>query len=373
MTGARYFLIAGLLFLASCSSGGGGMPAPADMPEPPVTPDPVEQLTALATANQALTLAATSRAANSLPRFGDSITQSGNRDSGGVSSDAAGTEFVDGQLTATITRQGASPLALDTATDTLFSYDVPYVPGYTLRTWALLSATDEGALVSYHVVNWNNDDASDYLAAGYWLHLIGETQSLQFTGAEAGVFVDGPELSTLTAPVLPEAGQLTFAGPAQGFYVGRYGMNPVVSEGSTEYGEFSSLILLTADFDEGTVGGCMGCQGGFRISDLFFVDGSSGEPQELGGRVLPHQIHLEAPLSMDGNFRNGSDGGVNVTLVAGNAELAESSGTWGGKFSNIQDAAGDPRLVAGTVGASFKSSLGGEGAFFGTFVGLNQP
>ena len=117
----------------------------------------------------------------------------------------------------------------------------------------------------------------------------------------------------------------------------------------------------------------MGCQGGFRISDLLFVDGSSGEPQELGGRVLRHQIHLLAPLSMDGTFRNGSDGGVNVTLVAGNAELAESSGTWGGKFSNIQDAAGDPRLVAGTVGASFKSSLGGEGAFFGTFVGLNQP
>ena len=117
----------------------------------------------------------------------------------------------------------------------------------------------------------------------------------------------------------------------------------------------------------------MGCQGGFRISDLFFVDGSTGEPRELGGRVLSHQIHLEAPLSMDGSFRNGSGGGVNVTLVAGNAELTESSGTWGGKFSNIQDAGGDPRLVAGTVGASFKSSLGGEGAFFGTFVGLNQP
>ena len=379
MTAARYALIAGLLFLASCSSGGGGMPAPADMPEPPATPDPVAQLTALATANQAVTLAATSRAANSLPRFGDSITQSGNRDSGGVSSDVAGTEFGEGQLTATITRQGAGPLALDTATDTLFSYDVPYVPGYTLRTWALLSDTDEGALVSYHVVNWNNDDASDYLAAGYWIHLVDETQSLQFTSAEAGVFVDGPELSTLTAPVLPEDGQLTFAGPAQGFYVGRYGMNPVVAEGSTEYGEFSSSILLTADFDEGTIGGCMGCpqagseDGGFEVSAFFFVDGASGEPGQLPGRVLDHQIHLQAPLPMDGTFRNGSDGGVNVTLVAGNAELAESSGTWGGKFSNIQDAAGDPRLVAGTVGASFKSSLGGEGAFFGTFVGLNQP
>ena len=175
MAVVRYLLIAGLLFLASCSSGGGGMPAPSDMPEPPATPDPVAQLTALATANQAVTLAATSRAANSLPRFEDSITQSGNRDRGGVSSDRAGTEFGDGHLTATITRQSAGPLALDTATDTLFSYDVPYIPGYTLRTWALLSDTDEGALVSYHVVNWNDDDPSDYLAAGYWIHLVDET------------------------------------------------------------------------------------------------------------------------------------------------------------------------------------------------------
>ena len=369
----RYLLIAGLLFLASCSLNGGHTADSPVMPDPPMAADPLEQLTALATANQAVALAATSRAANSLPRFGDSITQSGNRDSGGVSSDVAGTEFVDGQLTATITRQGASPLALDTATDTLFFDDVPYVPGYTLRTWALLSDTDEGTSVSYHVVNWNNADPSDYLAAGYWIHLVDETQSLQFDSAEAGVFVDGPELSTLTAPVLPVAGQLTFAGPAQGFYIGRYGAHPVVAEGSTEYGEFSSTIGLTADFDEGTIAGCMGCQFGFRIRDLLFVDGASGESQELGGRVLPHQIHLSAPLSMDGTFRNGRDGGVTVHLVAGNAVLTESSGTWGGKFSNIQGANGDPRLVAGTVGSSFKSSLGGEGAFFGTFVGLNQP
>ena len=30
MAVVRYLLIAGLLFLAACSSGGGGMPAPSD-------------------------------------------------------------------------------------------------------------------------------------------------------------------------------------------------------------------------------------------------------------------------------------------------------------------------------------------------------
>ena len=368
MAGLRYLLIAGLFFLVSCSSGG-GTPSSSVMPDPPVVLDPLEQLTALAAANQDITLAAAARVANSLPRLGDGITQSGNRDSDGVSSDRGGTTFDREQLTATIMRENGTPLTFDTATDTAFTFDVPYLPGYTLRSWALISAADEGTSVSYHVVNWNNVDPTDYLAAGYWIHFANEAQPLQFTAAEAGIFIDGPELST--APVLPDQGQMIFAGPAQGFYIGRYGMRPDIAEGSTEYGEFSSSIRLSADFGEGTIGGCMGCQGGFRISDLFFVDGTTGESRDLGARTLPHQIHLNALLSADGSFRDGRDGGMTTTVVGGNAELAESTGAWGGKLSNIQDANGAPRLVAGTVSSWFKSTLGGEGAFLGTFIGLN--
>ena len=229
------------------------------------------------------------------------------------------------------------------------------------------------ASVSYHLVNWNNADPMDYLAAGYWIDLAGEVQPLQFSEAEAGVFVDGPELSTRTPPVLPESGQLTFDGAAQGFYIGRFGQNPAVAEGSTEFGEFIAAIQLAADLGAGTIGGCLGCLGGFRVSDLFFADAASGEQRKLGTRVLPHRILLQAPLSTDGTFRNGTDGGVAVTLGTPDAELTASSGTWGGKFSNIPNQAGDPRLVAGTFGASFTTSLGGEGAFLGTFVGLNLP
>ena len=66
MAVVRYLLIAGLLFLASCSSGGGGMPASSVMPEPPAELQPLEQLTTIATFNQAVTLAAASRVASSL-------------------------------------------------------------------------------------------------------------------------------------------------------------------------------------------------------------------------------------------------------------------------------------------------------------------
>lgn len=385
MAVARYLLVAALLSLAACSSGRGGMPASSvmpeppqmagtsEMPEPPDVTDPLDQLTALAAANQAVARAATAGAANSLPVFGDSITQSGNRDDDGVSSDRASTDFDGDRLIASIMRENAAPLSFDTATDTVDSVDLPYISGYTLRTWALVDVTDDGASVSYHLVNWNNADPMDYLAAGYWIHLGGEVQPLQFSDAEAGVFVDGPELSTLTPPVLPESGQLAYGGAAQGFYIGRYGENPVVAEGSTEYGEFIATIQLAADFGAGTIGGCLGCLGGFRVGDLFFVDAASGEQRELGSRVLAHQIRLQAPLSTDGSFRNGRDDGATVTLAAPNAELTASSGTWGGKFSNIPNEAGNPRLVAGTFGASFTTSLGGEGAFLGTFVGLNLP
>ena len=371
----RCLVIAGVLFLAACASNDGDMPAPTVTPEPPAALSPVEQLNALATASQVETLMAAVRAANSLPQFGDNITQSANSDENGISSDDGSTAFDGQRLTASITRKNASALAFDTATDTVFSTDIPYIPGYTLRNWTLLNVTPEGASVSYHVISWNNTNPMDYLAAGYWLHLAGDAQSLQFTDAEVGVFVDGPELSTATAPELPVSGQLNYAGPAQGFYVGRYGTHPVVAEGSTEFGEFSSTIQLTAYFDSQTAGrieGCMGCESGIQISDLFFVDGASGAQQELGSRRLPHQVHLQAPLSTDGTFR---DRGVNVVVEATTGvELTESSGTWGGKFSNAADVvAGDPRLVAGTLSAAFKSAIGGEGAFLGTFVGLKQP
>ena len=118
----------------------------------------------------------------------------------------------------------------------------------------------------------------------------------------------------------------------------------------------------------------MGCQeGGFRFSDSFFVDAASGRAASYSVSGCSHTRSISRqPLFVNGTFRSDGDSGVTVNLVATQTELTESSGTWGGKFSNIQDANGAPRLVAGTVGTSFKSSLGGEGAFLGTFVGLNQ-
>ena len=290
-----------------------------------------------------------------------------------------------------INRQNASDLTFDTETDEVFSDELafPIVPGHApVKYWTLLSPSPEGASVSAHFISWNNADPDDYLAAGYWLHLSGvsgEGQSLDFENAEAGVFVDGPELSPMTTAVLPVSGEASYEGPAQGFYVSRYGTNPAnpaVTAGSSEVGRFDSTIQLTTDFEEQTIEGCMGCQiasvplQGFRVHDLLFVDGESGERMEREARVLPYRVKLfETPLQMDGAF--GSSGNLQLEPI-GDAGLppgfvTSSSGSWEGNLSNKSDEAGDPRLVAGTVGVSFETVVGGEGAFLGTFVGLKQP
>ena len=52
--------------------------------------------------------------------------------------------------------------------------------------------------------------------------------------------------------------------------------------------------------------------------------------------------------------------------------VTDTSGSWGGQFSNIQDAAGNPRLVAGTTGADWTESDGSRGAFVGAYIATAQ-
>ena len=366
----RYLAIAGALFLAACASGGGG--GQVDMPLD--LPPTLDNVYALYTANQQATLDALSQAAKSLH-----------------SPDAIRTTFDGQQFTALIARQNANELAFDSEADEVLSYELPLtiVPGHApIRHWTLLSAAPEGATVSAHLVSWNDADHNDYLAAGYWLHLSGvsgEGTALGFENAEAGVFVDGPELSPMIGAALPGVGQASYEGLAQGYYVGRFGtkpLNPAVSPGSTEAGGFESTIQLTTDFAKQTIQGCMGCEiastplQGILVQDLVFVDGETGERMERETRVAPYRVQLlETPLQLDGTF--GSSGNVRVVPMEGvglpPGFVTSSSGSWGGSMSGKFDQAGDPRLVAGTVGVSLETAVGGEGAFLGTFVGLKQP
>ena len=50
--------------------------------------------------------------------------------------------------------------------------------------------------------------------------------------------------------------------------------------------------------------------------------------------------------------------------------ITESSMHWGGSFSNVDDAKGNPRLVGGFTDASFTEADGSVGLLWGIFTAL---
>lgn len=362
MTPARYLVIAAVLLLAACASNDDRRPLTADLPH---TSETVDDLLA---ANQPAILAAMVEAANALP-FPHTVQ----------------TTFDGQELTVSVARQNAADLGFDTAKDAVFTGElpVPIVRGHVSKYWTLLSTTPEGPVTSAHYVSWDNDDPTDYLAGGVWTQisgLSGTGQSLDFESAETFAFIDGPELSPTAPPDLPGGGAARYAGFAQGFYATEYGTNPAtpaITAGSTEAGNFVSTIQLTADFGARTIAGCMGCQSGIRVDELLFVDGESRERRQLGTRVLPYGFRLlPTPLQMDGAF--GSSGNVRTEPIGDTGLppgfVTSTSGSWEGRFSNVPDGdTGNPRRVAGTVGVSLQTIVGGEGALLGTFVGDLSP
>ncbi len=285
--------------------------------------------------------------ADNLPYFG-SITQSSNAGSvPGVTGDRASTAFDGQNLDLTIERTDGSSIQLNTADNALQSIPETYtgVPGLDQRRDIVMARISDNAVSSaVTYVNWNDSDPLDYLAAGYWLHydFEGDVSGITVIGTEIGAFVDGPELDGSAS--LPVDRTASYRDSTQGFYVQN-------RNAEADIGGFTAVIELTADFGSNTVSGCVGCTGFIELSS--FVDDSISESDSML-RLGP------ALIESSGGFRNHK-----VTLVTPGMTYTENSGSWGGKLSNVPDAAGDPRLVAGTYGAK-AATAGGDGI---TFVG----
>ena len=79
-------------------------------------------------------------------------------------------------------------------------YSWSYVPGlrnHAGRRWTLGKTTATHTSLVYAVVSWNDDDPTDYLAAGWWLRFPGPysfRRGLSLEDAEGVAFIDGPEL-----------------------------------------------------------------------------------------------------------------------------------------------------------------------------------
>ena len=364
-------LVVGLA--AGCGGGGGG--AMTRLPDTPVMPPMADLNTQTAfqgTLDQAqaiLTQVARTedlvRRTNlhSGPVFG-SVLQT--RRSAGIA-EASGVETtwstVRNRFALTVTRAAGSPLTVDTTRDPtgLIQEYTPETNPVTNRPAIEgVSGRTQGSAVVLGAasIEWSRTDPTDYLAGGYWLYADASTND-----AEIGAFIDGPAFDDV-ALTLPATGTATYDGRAGGVYIG-VGGSDTSSPGATEAGQYRGRVQLMADFGAEQISGRLYDISRFTVAgrepngQVYFLD-------ELAG--TGYEAHLNpVPIGSNGSF---AGSGVHVTHPA--LTITASEGSWGGRFSNVADADGNPRAVAGTNSVMFETAGGTEAVLTGAFYGATE-
>ena len=243
----------------------------------------------------------------------------------------------------------------------------PAMPGHSGWAWTLVNTAQDSTTYAYAGISWANDDPTDYLAAGYWLHY--PSHPPDHATAQGAGFIDGPELDVSDPPRLPIQGQATYRGSAGGAYVYKYGESWGEELAGT-YGlaDYVGTVTLTADFAANTLGGCIGCQGDITLWHSQFRELLGGPAREIHALPTDYELYLGAVSfnTEDGTFEH-----TDVTVTHPERTITQSRGFWGGQFSNIPDSAGNPRLAAGFSHAEFEEADGSLGSFWGMFNGLS--
>ena len=356
------------ILLSACGGGGSGGSWGLVNTDPPSTP-PADMQTAFSGTETRDITAAAQAATNLLnagrqsgdPIFG-SVVQALTAGISGVT--GVETSFNGGRFALRINRQNGSATTLDTDRD-FVSDVVELSPSENLVTnrnaaegyvYRLNEREFTAAGVS---VEWSNDDFTDYLSGGYWLHVDLDTQ-----GAEIGAFIDGPEFAdTIQVPI---SGTATYNGNAAGVYLTSYGTeDPQIPAGTLEQGEYAGRTTLTADFGSNQISGRVDNIGLHNVLAVA-PDGRTAYESDLTD--TDYEIILGAvPISQAGTFW-----GQSVTLTHPQLQITSSDGDWAGRFSTIDDGAGNPRSVAGTHRAYVTSAGGSESVFAGAFYGATE-
>ncbi|MCY4003203.1 MAG: hypothetical protein OXF33_05820 [Rhodospirillales bacterium] len=346
-----------LLLISACGGGGGGGSPTSTMP---TTPTPSSPTTDTAfSSNPSTSADAAHQAATATPAFG-SVTQSSNVNVSGITTDAAQVTVSGERITLRVRRRDGSGFSLNTVDHLVDSSGVVTSP-VTGRSWQsglLFDYDADSFTVMRGAIDYSSDDITDWMAGGYWLHARGNLDAGIVSAVEVGAFVDSPEIS---GPAnVPVSGTATYNGIAAGLYASQYGSDvPGEQAGTIELGEYSGSFRAVADFSRGTVSG--------SVSNVV-VDGVVTEPN---GTVYagygPSPVRLElGPTSINSN---GTFTGTDVRLIYPGFSFVHNEGSWGGRFSTIDDRAGDPRAVAGTHGGAATTSGGTEIVFTGAQFG----
>ena len=282
----------------------------------------------------------------------------------------AQTTFVDNVLSVDVRYHDGRTRTLDTVRHRERSWATflprPLQPNHSSREWLLAENHYDGRILLYTLVSWNDADPTDYLAAGWWLVYPPGAPISAVDSATRGVFVDGPELDPAKPPDLPLSGTATYVGGAGGLYTYNYGRDWGELAGSSEYTEFSGLILLTADFDRNRLNGCIGC-----IEPIDTTPGRhlfpilSSRSPDVAASPADYDMHFSASLDAAGVFEDTA-----ITVTHPERTITQTAGNWRGQFSNVADVDGNPRRVAGSTDVHFAEDDGSSGNFTGIFDAL---
>ena len=277
------------------------------------------------------------------------------------------TEFDGNVLTVDLSSDDGNVLKVNTLRDAIETESFrPSIPNHSGRSWVMRNTAYDSTSIVYAVVSWDNDDSTSYLAAGWWLHF--PLPDPTYDDIENVIFIDGPEIDTSDPPDMPITGQASYVGSGGGIFQYEYGSDWGDLAGRFSLEEYEGVMNITADFDQGTLSGCFGCIGDIvtqrRHLDYAFENLLAVELPEEPAPVKDYQIHFApAAYNPDGTFES-----TNAVVIHPTRTITESEGFWGGSFSNIDDADGNPRLIGGFNEAGFTEEDGSEAFFLGIFT-----
>lgn len=274
-------------------------------------------------------------------------------------------QFATEYLRVFVTPKDGSSLSVNTLDDSVSaaSVDTP-IPGHRGREWNFLKEEKHGTSVVTATVSWDHDNPADYLMAGYWAYYPGQhPPELDPLDTEEYAILDGPEIDPADPPSLPLSGTASYAGPAGGNYSYVPGATIQQENPPFVFDAFEGVVTLEADFQAGTVSGCIGCVGDLTRRTAV-APASRGDVRH---DISDYELHMLAAPFGTGHF----DGGE-VDVRHPTREIAFCCGSWGASLSNKPDATGKPRLIAGFAGAGFEEEDGSRSSLFGSFVGLSE-
>ena len=290
--------------------------------------------------------------------------------------DFSRTTSFDGDKLTVFVRQGGEgerKLHLNTVRDAVETNEFrPQAPNYSGRSWVMRNTAHASTTQVYALVSWSNEDPTDYLAAGWWLH---HEQGERYP--ERVIFVDGPEIDPLiNPPDLPVTGTASYLGRGSGIFGYAFGSNWGEREGGYTYDAYRGGMDVVADFEAGTLSGCLGCTGDL-VADRTHLEYRF---EQIPERFLPevdaplkdYEIHF-APIaySADGSFESEFSSAA-ASVRHPDREVTGSHGYWGGSVSAFDDEDGNPRLIAGFKDAGFQEEDGSRGFFWGVYTVLSE-